>query len=96
MAWSNFRGYVEAGGSRCPAGKGVNVIGSQDLLVLLGIGIFFFGAKRLPELSRSLGQAMSEFKRGVTGSGAPEEAAPRPAAPGAAPVKQEGGPTAAS
>jgi TatA/E family protein of Tat protein translocase len=44
------------------------MIGSQDLLVLLGIGIFFFGAKRLPELSRSLGQAMVEFKKGVTGA----------------------------
>ncbi len=74
------------------------MIGSQDLLVLLGIGIFFFGAKRLPELSRSLGQAMSEFKRGVTGSVPDEAVAPRPAPPGAAPegVKQEGGPTAAS
>lgn len=47
--------------------------------MLLGIGVFFFGAKRLPELSRSLGQALSEFKKGVT-SGIPE---PPPAGDGA-------------
>ncbi len=31
------------------------MIGSQDLLVLLGIAIVVFEAKRLPEISRSLG-----------------------------------------
>ena len=50
------------------------MIGSQDLLVLLGIGVFFFGAKRLPELSRALGQAVSEFRKGVTG-GTPDASA---------------------
>ncbi len=48
--------------------RGTSMIGYQDLLVLLGIGIFFFGAKKLPELSRSLGQALVEFKKGVTGA----------------------------
>jgi len=51
------------------------VIGPQDLWIALALGVFFFGAKKLPELSRSLGQAMSEFKKGVA-SGAPEEPAP--------------------
>jgi TatA/E family protein of Tat protein translocase len=37
--------------------------------------VFFFGAKKLPELSRSLGQAVSEFKKGVA-TGVPEEAGP--------------------
>jgi sec-independent protein translocase protein TatA len=41
------------------------MIGYQDLLILLGIGIFLFGAKKLPELARSLGRSMKEFKRGV-------------------------------
>jgi len=51
------------------------MIGSQDLLVLLGIAIFVFGAKRLPEISRSLGQALTEFKRGVSGA-APDATTP--------------------
>ena len=41
------------------------MIGTQDLLIALAIGVFFFGAKKLPELSRSLGKALSEFKKGI-------------------------------
>jgi TatA/E family protein of Tat protein translocase len=41
------------------------MIGPQDLWVALGLMLFFFGAKKLPELSRSLGQAVSEFKKGL-------------------------------
>lgn len=29
------------------------MIGSQDIWVALALGIFFFGAKKLPELARS-------------------------------------------
>jgi TatA/E family protein of Tat protein translocase len=57
------------------------MIGPQDLWVALALGVFFFGAKKLPELSRSLGQSLSEFKKGVTGTEAvplpkPEETPP--------------------
>jgi TatA/E family protein of Tat protein translocase len=52
------------------------VVGVQDLWVALAFGVFFFGAKKLPELSRSVGQAMTEFKKGMT-TGAPEESAPQ-------------------
>jgi sec-independent protein translocase protein TatA len=41
------------------------MIGSQDLLIALAIGLFFFGAKRLPELARGLGESLKEFKKGV-------------------------------
>ncbi len=41
------------------------MIGSQDLLVGLALVLFFFGAKRLPEMARSLGKSMQEFKKGV-------------------------------
>jgi TatA/E family protein of Tat protein translocase len=62
------------------------MLGPQDLWIALALGVFFFGAKKLPELSRSLGQAMSEFKKGVTGTAADEQ----PPAPPATPVKPEG------
>jgi TatA/E family protein of Tat protein translocase len=52
------------------------VLGPQDLWIALALGVFFFGAKKLPELSRSLGQAMSEFKKGVATGGPDEPAAP--------------------
>jgi TatA/E family protein of Tat protein translocase len=51
------------------------MLGPQDLWIALALGVFFFGAKKLPELSRSLGQAMSEFKKGVA-TGAEEPPAP--------------------
>jgi len=56
------------------------VLGSQDILLALALGVFFFGAKKLPELSRSVGQAMSEFKKGLS-AGSQEETPPAPAAP---------------
>jgi Sec-independent protein translocase protein TatA len=34
------------------------MIGPQDIWVALTLGIFFFGARKLPELSRSIGQAL--------------------------------------
>lgn len=43
------------------------MIGYQDFLIAAAIGIFLFGAKRLPELARSFGQALTEFKKGVSG-----------------------------
>ena len=33
------------------------MIGPQDIWVALALGTFFFGAKKLPELSSSVGQA---------------------------------------
>jgi sec-independent protein translocase protein TatA len=34
-----------------------------DLIILLVIVLILFGAKRLPELARGLGQSMNEFKK---------------------------------
>jgi len=63
--------------------RSTTMIGTQDLLIALAIGVFFFGAKKLPELSRSLGKAMSEFKKGIE-----ETSDEKPTAP-AAPEKPE-------
>jgi len=54
------------------------MIGTQDLLIALALGAFFFGAKKLPELSRSLGRAIVEFKKGL--EEAPDQK-PSPPAP---------------
>ncbi len=42
-------------------------IGTTELLVLLGIVIVIFGARRLPELGSGLGKAIKNFKAGVSG-----------------------------
>lgn len=39
-------------------------LGFTELLVILAIVLLLFGPKKLPELARSLGQAMKEFKKG--------------------------------
>ena len=38
-----------------------------QLLIVLLILLVVFGAKRLPEIGRSLGTGAREFKRGITG-----------------------------
>jgi len=40
-----------------------DVLGPQDLWIALALGVFFFGAKKLPELARGLGQAIKEFQK---------------------------------
>ncbi len=36
-----------------------------EWIVVLAVIVLLFGAKKLPELARSLGRSTSEFKRGV-------------------------------
>lgn len=38
--------------------------GPLEILLILLVILLLFGAKRLPDLARSLGKSMSEFKRG--------------------------------
>ena len=38
-------------------------IGLPELLVILLIGLLLFGANRLPEIGKSLGEGIREFKK---------------------------------
>jgi sec-independent protein translocase protein TatA len=42
-------------------------IGWQEMLIILVVLLLLFGARRLPEMGRSLGRGMREFKDAVTG-----------------------------
>jgi sec-independent protein translocase protein TatA len=44
-------------------------LGPVELLVILGIVLLLFGAKKLPELARSLGKSTKEFKSGMREGG---------------------------
>ena len=46
--------------------------GGPEWLIIGGVIILLFGAKKLPELARSLGKSSREFKRGLQ-EGEPEE-----------------------
>jgi sec-independent protein translocase protein TatA len=39
--------------------------GMPEILVILVVALLIFGPKKLPELGRSLGQSIREFKRGA-------------------------------
>ena len=41
-------------------------LGYQELLLILLIVLILFGAQRLPDLARSLGPSVKEFKKGVS------------------------------
>jgi sec-independent protein translocase protein TatA len=47
-----------------------------DLLIVLVIVALLFGSTRLPKLARSLGQAKSEFEKGIHSVGAGPGASP--------------------
>jgi sec-independent protein translocase protein TatA len=40
-------------------------LGYQELLIILVIVLVLFGANRLPELAKSLGSSVKEFKKGI-------------------------------
>ena len=61
--------------------------GMQEMLVIFVIALLVFGPTRLPQLARSLGRAMAEFRRASTDlrqtllDATREESAPRPPDP---------------
>ena len=64
--------------------------GPLEIVILLVIVLLIFGPKRLPDLGRSLGRGMREFKDSVTGKDSDDEPPriaqtdPAPAEPAAA------------
>ena len=63
-------------------------IGAPELLIILVVALLVLGPKRLPEIARSLGRGMSEFRRASneftrTLTASVEEPPPAPPAPAA-------------
>ena len=75
-------------------------IGPLEIVIVLIIVLIVFGPKRLPEMGRSLGRGMREFKDSITGNDEddepreierPKREEPAAATPAAAPVSSEPG-----
>ena len=47
-------------------------MGGLELIILLAIILLLFGAKRIPDLARSLGKGTREFRKGIS-EGAAED-----------------------
>ncbi len=54
--------------------------GVPEILLIVFVILLLFGSKKLPELARSLGKSLNEFKRGQTES-TPEKKIEKPAEP---------------
>ncbi len=39
------------------------MIGTQEMILIFLVALLLFGASKLPELARSIGKSMGEFKR---------------------------------
>ena len=69
--------------------------GPLEIIILLVIVLLIFGPKRLPDLGRSLGRGMREFKDSVTGKDSEDEPArlaqtePPPPEPSATPADRQ-------
>ena len=44
----------------------VSMPGPLELVLILLVVLLLFGAKRLPEIARGMGQAIKEFKKSIT------------------------------
>ena len=54
------------------------MIGAQELIIIFLIILVLFGASRLPQLGRGLGEGISNFKRGLKADDAAQPAAAEP------------------
>ncbi len=54
-------------------------VGPMEIVILLVVALLVFGPKRLPEMGRSIGKGMREFKDSI--SGKDEDDAPPPELP---------------
>ena len=43
------------------------LIGTQDILVVVILGLLLFGGKKIPELAKGLGEGIRNFKDGMKG-----------------------------
>ena len=50
-------------------------IGFQELIVIFLIILLLFGGKKLPELSKSIGEAIKEFRNAMNGNAKNKETA---------------------
>jgi sec-independent protein translocase protein TatA len=79
MATVSFRG-ARGGATRLERSPKMGLDNPVHILLLLLVVLLVFGAKRLPEIGRSLGGGMRGFKDSLSGAPVAAVEAPAPAA----------------
>ena len=47
--------------------------GGWEVILVLAVVVLLFGAKKLPELAKGLGQGIKEFKKSASGNDEPDK-----------------------
>ena len=53
-------------------------LGAPELIVILVIVLLLFGGKKLPELSKSIGQSLKDIRGGLTDDPSPTNTSDKP------------------
>ncbi len=84
--------------SALPTSLAILDLGSTEIVVIMLVALLLFGSKRMPDLARSLGKSLREFRKATSGleaelkraMEAPPSPPPKPAAPPAADPRSPG------
>jgi sec-independent protein translocase protein TatA len=70
----------------------IPTLGWPELLLILAALLLLFGARKLPEMARSLGRSSKEFKAGLREGASDADAADAPSAPDASKTPEQSKP----
>jgi sec-independent protein translocase protein TatA len=68
------------------------LIGHLELIIILVVVFLIFGAKRLPDIAKSIGKGIREFRKALDSREAGDEKGGQPPADGNAPAGPDGKP----
>jgi sec-independent protein translocase protein TatA len=59
----------------------IGPLGHQELLLILALALLIFGAKKLPDLGKSLGEGIKNFKKSLGGKEKDDTSSDKPISP---------------
>ena len=59
----------------------IGPLGHQELLIILALALLIFGAKKLPDLGKSLGEGIKNFKKSISSKEKDDASSDKPVPP---------------